>query len=172
VQEIASPGIAPRVADWALDGQSLVFAGADAEGHRLWRLGLSGASSPAPVSDYGWWSVHVAPEGVFAERVYESGVWRLDPAGAELLTPEVNDRGDIPSWTIFRGRIYYVYVQNSDNARLFSRPTAGGAATFHAHIPTPYDGGGLAVDPITGDVIYARLVSSSDDIGLARLTQE
>jgi hypothetical protein len=180
LRELATPGLEPGKPDWSRDGQSLVFFAGDARGLRLWRLPIRAGAAPREIRGYNlghgfpWSDVRERPEGLFVASDFErAGVFRLDGVrGPQLLTPETRVRGVVTSWTVFRGRVYYTYAEDSQTLSLYRRSAAGGPATRIADLKTSFgDDGVLDVDPRTGDVVYSKMISEEYDIGLAHLRQ-
>lgn len=178
IEELETPGLSPREADWSSDGRSLLFSASESGNVRLWRMSLASPAAPQPASPIGWSGALQQDEVLLAGRRFEDGVWRLNTDGRSiLLTPEVQSAGRIPAWTVWRDRLYYIYMPSgadshlptSGDGYLYSRPIAGGAATRIAELPSLNIDSGIAVDPRNGDVVYSRRVSLTQDIGLASL---
>jgi hypothetical protein len=114
--------------------------------------------------------VLVTREGVFVAQSFgKDGVYRLhDVRGPELLTREIDEGGDIAGWTVFEGRLHYIYA-DAQTIGLYWRPARGGPRRRIAEIAPPFEyGSALAVNPVTRDIVYSR-TTTEYDIGVARV---
>jgi Tol biopolymer transport system component/predicted Ser/Thr protein kinase len=123
---------------WTPDGESLLFTstGLDSFRSRLWRISVSGDSSPAPVPQAGegsLWSA-VSPQGnrlVFSRLFADSNIWRIDvsgPGGRAGTPRQVVASTRMDQWPAFSpdgGRIafessrsggYGVWLANADGS--------------------------------------------------------
>src|ERR1019366_1545224 len=62
---------------WAADGHSLIFAGRDAGGWRLYRAPASPAGKAAPASAYGWLTVQTHGSELYGVRAGSPRGWRI-----------------------------------------------------------------------------------------------
>jgi hypothetical protein len=73
-------------------------------------------------------------------------------------------------WAVAAGRIYGIDMTDPAGARVIARSLQGGEAVEVA-AAGPSFVGSLAVDPRTGDVVYASLIDEQMDVGVMRLTE-
>jgi dipeptidyl aminopeptidase/acylaminoacyl peptidase len=170
---------------WTRDGGSLVYPVHEAAGWRLWRRELKGTGKPEPVSATGWRYVRIADGETYAIREHGPGVWRFDEAGrVTLVAPEVNsDPQDVDDsahgWTVSAGRIYFIDQRKGpEHVRVLSISIQGGPATPVADGLDWAGGpfwdwyGGLAVDPRSGAIAYAKSGRRDNDIALYHLARK
>jgi dipeptidyl aminopeptidase/acylaminoacyl peptidase len=173
-REVRTPDLIPQGVDWSNDGASLVFAAADDTGTALWRISLEAGSRPRQISEYGWIDVVESPDGLFAEalpsplaQARPPGVYRLDrPEGPQRLTPELAVPGGL-RWVVFNSRLYFIATTQA-GTQVSWLPVSGGPVNVIATISPNVDYG-LSVDPLTGDLAYARTDRTNIDIAIAPL---
>ncbi|MGD9965442.1 MAG: adenylate/guanylate cyclase domain-containing protein [Hyphomonadaceae bacterium] len=163
--EIGNPTFAP-------DGRSVVFARLEPEGPRLYRLDLRAGAQPQPISDHGWFTAIETPEGLFAVHRVQNGIWRLDPErGPVLVFPDFRPYRDNAllhwerDWTVSGGNIYVVDKTQRGRVRVLSRAISGGPVRRVLDTDGTF-AGSLAVDPVSGDIVFGVAVESSYDIAV------
>ncbi|HEX4198978.1 MAG TPA: winged helix-turn-helix domain-containing protein [Caulobacteraceae bacterium] len=152
---------------WEGDGRSLIFAGRDAGGWRLWRAPASPVGDAAPASAYGWLSVQTSGQALYGVRAGAPGVWRIDGTPKRIT---VLPRPAFPNlWTIAGADIDYVDNPFGHPPHIVSQPIAGGPPRVIAEAPGYAYDKGFAVNPATGAVVYAATRSDETDLELLRL---
>jgi Tol biopolymer transport system component/DNA-binding winged helix-turn-helix (wHTH) protein len=155
------------VPSWTGDGRSLVFAGRDAGGWRLWRASTSPVGRAKPVSSYGWLSVQASGDALYGVRAGAPGVWRIDGTPKRIT---VLPRPAFPNlWTVAGADIDYVDDPFGHPPHIVSQPIAGGPPRVIAEAPGYAYDKGFAVNPATGAVVYAATRSDETDLELLQL---
>lgn len=169
VQRLSATGLDFGAPAWAADSEALIAPIRDLQGWRLMRVPLDPRRQAVPASDYGWVSVRDGPGGLYGVRVDAPGIWRLLADGRrELIAPFVTATHP-QDWTLEQGRIFALDRKRLGEADLYEVPLAGGAPRLLGHLQDVAEGPGLAVDPLSGSVVYPRIVSDDSDIGLMTL---
>ena len=152
---------------WATDGRSLIFAGRDAGGWRLYRAPASPAGKAAPASAYGWLTVQTHGSELYGLRAGSPGVWRID--GTPKRITSLPHPAFPNLWTVAGDAIDYVDDPFGHPAHIMSQPIAGGPARVIAEAPGYAYDKGFAVNPATGAVVYAATRSDESDLELLQL---
>jgi Tol biopolymer transport system component len=154
---------------WDPDGKTLIFAGRDAGGWRLWRVALSPASAPTPASGYGWLSVQARGHELYGVRADASGVWRIDGGPKRISALPLSA---FPlSWTIAGDSILYVDNAAGRTPRIMSQPLAGGAARLVAEAPNYDFDHPFAIDPRSGTIVYSATRTDNTDLDILHLAR-
>jgi Tol biopolymer transport system component/DNA-binding winged helix-turn-helix (wHTH) protein len=151
---------------WEADG-SLVFAGRDAGGWRLYRAPASPAGKAAPASAYGWLTVQTRGRELYGVRADSPGVWRIDGTPRRITTLPHSAFPNL--WTVAGDAIDYVDDPFGHPAHIMSQPIAGGPARVIAEAPGYAYDKGFAVNPATGAVVYAATRADESDLELLQL---
>jgi Tol biopolymer transport system component/DNA-binding winged helix-turn-helix (wHTH) protein len=152
---------------WEANGRSLVFAGRDAGGWRLYRAPASPAGKAAPASTYGWLTVQTHGSEHYGVRADSPGVWRID--GTPRRITSLPHPGFPNLWTVAGDAIDYVDDPFGHPAHIMSQPIAGGPARVIAEAPGYAYDKGFAVNPATGAVVYAATRADETDLELLQL---
>ncbi len=152
---------------WEADGRSLIFAGRDAGGWRLYRAPASPAGKAAPASAYGWLTVQTRGNELYGVRADSPGVWRIDGTPKRITTLP---HAAFPNlWAVAGDAIDYVDNPFGHPAHIVSQPIAGGPSRVIAEAPGYAYDKGFAVNPTTGAVVYAATLSDETDLELLQL---
>jgi Tol biopolymer transport system component/DNA-binding winged helix-turn-helix (wHTH) protein len=152
---------------WEGDGRSLIFAGRDAGGWRLWRASTSPVGKAAPASAYGWLSVQASGQALYGVRAGEPGVWRIDGTPKRIT---MLPRPAFPNlWAVAGADIDYVDDPFGHPPHIVSQPIAGGPPRVIAEAPGYAYDKGFAVNPATGAVVYAATRADETDLELLQL---
>ncbi|HEY3888964.1 MAG TPA: winged helix-turn-helix domain-containing protein [Caulobacteraceae bacterium] len=152
---------------WAADGRSLIFAGRDAGGWRLYRAPASPSGKAAPASAYGWLTVQTRGSELYGVRAGSPGVWRID--GTPRRITSLPHPAFPNLWTVDGDAIDYVDDPFGHPAHIMSQPIAGGPARVIAEAPGYAYDKGFAVNPATGAVVYAATRADETDLELLQL---
>jgi hypothetical protein len=152
---------------WGADGRSVVFAGRDAGGWRLYRAAASPPGKAAPASAYGWLTVQARGNELYGVRADSPGVWRID--GTPKRITVLPHPGFPNLWTVAGDAIDYVDDPFGHPAHIMSQPIAGGPARVIAEAPGYAYDKGFAVNPATGAVVYAATLTDDTDLELLQL---
>ncbi len=147
---------------WSADGKTVLFSANDGKGWRLWRVTADGTGTPEPVSGYGWYSVRVRGDDVYATRFDKPGIWKLG-AVPQLITPDLAPEY-WPDWAIKGDLLIYGDFSDSKHLRIVLHPL-NGAAPHKIDVPDMRQteaGGVLTIDPRTQTPVYIRDLSDSD----------
>jgi Tol biopolymer transport system component len=174
-----APDLDPGNPSWSADGQSLLFTANDSAGPRLVRAPIGGGAPLQRISQRGWTEALETEEGLFARSLTASGVWRLAPGRApELVLSEPRRWRDMGvgrfsprDWTVAAGRVYALDTREPGRNRVISRSLAGGTVRRDGEIRDQF-AGALAVNPRTGEIVYAAAVGGQSDIGIVRYRRE
>ena len=152
---------------WEGDGRSLIFAGRDAGGWRLYRAAASPVGKATPASAYGWLTVQARGNELYGVRSDSPGVWRID--GAPRRITDLPHSGFPNLWTVAGDAIDYVDDPFGHPAHIMSQPIAGGPPRMIAEAPGYAYDKGFAVNPATGAVVYAATRMDESDLELLQL---
>jgi Tol biopolymer transport system component/DNA-binding winged helix-turn-helix (wHTH) protein len=161
--QVASPG-------WAPDGRSVIFAGRDAGGWRLWRVGTAPLGQPTPASNYGWLNVQVSGDALYGVRAGAAGVWRIDGTPKRVTTLPLS--AFPTAWAIAGDSIEYVDNVVGRTPRIMSQPIAGGPARLVAQAPGFDPDQGFAVDPRSGSIVYSASRTDDTDLQILHLARD
>jgi class 3 adenylate cyclase/Tol biopolymer transport system component len=161
-------------ASWSADGRALLFAGTTEDGVRLYRSPLHANAPPEPISPLGWVDAIETNGGLFAANIARAGVWLLGAERDEqLIFPEAR-RETWPSsgyiaqldWTASGGELYAI-EGDTVSMRVLARRNAQGAPRVVAELGATiaYE---IAVDPVSGDIVYSATLEDSWDVGVIR----
>ncbi len=147
---------------WSADAKTLLFSANDGHGWRLWRVAADGSGKPEALPGYGWYSVRVHGDDLYASRVDKPGVWKLG-ATPQLITP--NPQPDYwADWQVAGNAIVYADFSNSRHPKIVTHPLDGRADTV-TEAPGMWQtlaGAVFTLDPQTGAPVYIRDDSDSD----------
>jgi Tol biopolymer transport system component/DNA-binding winged helix-turn-helix (wHTH) protein len=152
---------------WDADGRSLIFAGRDAGGWRLYRAPASPGGKAAPASTYGWLNVQTRGGELYGVRADSPGVWRIDGTPKRITTLPHSAFPNL--WTVAGDAIDYVDDPFGHPAHIMSQPIAGGPPRMIAEAPGYAYDKGFAVNPATGAVVYAATRTDESDLELLQL---
>ncbi len=152
---------------WEDHGRSLIFAGRDAGGWRLWRAPASPPGRAVPASAYGWLTVQTRGNELYGVRADQPGVWRID--GTPRRITNLPHPAFPNLWTIAGDAIDYVDDPFGHPAHIMSQPIAGGPPKMIAEAPGYAYDKGFAVNPATGAVVYPATRSDDTDLELLQL---
>ncbi|MEI9931760.1 MAG: winged helix-turn-helix domain-containing protein [Rhizomicrobium sp.] len=156
--------------DWTADGNGVLTTRQEEKGWRIWRTDLSDPDKSFPVSAYGWSAVRMRDGHMFAMKSVTGEVWRMDGT-PRRLTPPLYD-SDATTWAVTKDRVLYADYSDAAHPRIMAVSFDGGTPTVAGYAPDLQHGSYLAGNPITGRIIYSRLVSESADIGWIRVAQK
>jgi Tol biopolymer transport system component/DNA-binding winged helix-turn-helix (wHTH) protein len=152
---------------WGADGRSLIFAGRDAGGWRLYRAPVLPGGRATPASAYGWLTVQTRGNELYGVRADSPGVWRIDGTPRRITTLPHPAFPNL--WTVSGDAIDYVDDPFGHPAHIMSQPIAGGPARMIAEAPGYAYDKGFAVNPATGAVVYAATRADESDLELLQL---
>lgn len=154
--------------EWTPDGKAFLQDRRDSRGWRVWRVNLAPPHEAEPILPYGWNSVRMHHGMLLGRKEGSSGVWRIDGSPKRLTDGPSRER--TWAWTTAGDRIVYSSFSNPDHPQIVSQPLGDGP-----RVTT--DAGGLddlsilAVNPVTAEVTYNRIVRDDPDIGWLRLVR-
>lgn len=161
---LPSPGMRVARASWTSDGRALVHSGFDGRDGGVQRRDLSDPTRVITLSDgVAYPYSQVAEEGVFACRMPQTGVWRLEADRTPVLVAPTEHPCD--PFVIARGSVYVLRDADTPGAVLLRHSLGGGPPTEAAR----GDIAAFAVDPRTGDLILVRRLHRRNDLGLLRI---
>ncbi|HXQ47079.1 MAG TPA: winged helix-turn-helix domain-containing protein [Caulobacteraceae bacterium] len=163
------PGSDVSAPVWAADGRSVIFAGRDAGGWRLWRLGTAPFGQLTPASGYGWLNVQASGGALYGVRAGAAGVWRIDGEPKRISALPLSAFPTL--WRIDGDAIEYVDNVAGRTPRIMRQPIAGGPAKLIAEVPSYDVDHGFAVDPRSGDIVYLASRTDRTDLQILHLAR-
>ena len=156
---------------WSADGKTLLFSANDGKGWRLWRVNADGTGKPQPLPGYGWYSVRVRGDDLYATRFDKPGIWKLGET-PQLITADLAPEY-WPDWAIAGDLLVYGDFSDTKHLRIVVHPLNGDAPR-KIDVPDMRQteaGGVLTIDPRSKMPVYIRDLSDSD-IALLHLTRK
>jgi Tol biopolymer transport system component len=163
----------------AWDGSNTILYPARSGGRWHDRLfDLTRPTTRARASIDGWQEVRVTDGTMYGVKQGLRGIWRLYPSSPPTaIAPEFDGDAAPDGWTIVNGRLYTIELRKGvHNAGVLRRMLDGGGTQEPARgldwaDDTNNSTGGLAVDPVTGTIVYAKNGAEDTDIGLLHLVR-
>jgi hypothetical protein len=162
------PSVGLGLPSWTPDSKSvLVF---DRHSLRTIAISVDNPAQRRPFAPPHWVGIAVRQDGTFATRADKPGIWRIDGA-IKLIN------GTYPAFhgspLAFRGNDALVPdYEPGGTPRILAQPLSGGASRAAAYAPgAGAQGSDLAVNPLTGEIIYAAQVSHDTNIDLLTLAK-
>jgi hypothetical protein len=148
---------------WTPDGKAvLVF---DRFSLRTLLIPIDNTAQRRPFAAPHWVGIAVRKDGIFAFRADKPGIWRIDGG-----IKQINSTYRSGSPLAFRGNDVLVPdVSPGSTPRLLAQPLTGGPSRPIAYAPGIQ--GDLAVNPLTGEIVYTAQVSRDTNIDLLTLTK-
>jgi len=160
---------------WMADSQGLIYPLKSAAGWQLWKVRLNDLAHPEEFSGLGWFVVQADGDAIYGLNMEREGIWRIDgktPIFIASLKRRCTEAFvECSAWFV-RGDML-VMADHTERARprIFFHSIRDGAERF---VVTP----GLslsdevAVDPITGKLIYVYEGMGDSDIALFHLIRK
>jgi Tol biopolymer transport system component/DNA-binding winged helix-turn-helix (wHTH) protein len=156
VASLEMPSIGFGSPTWTSDSKGLIVV--ERQSLRAYRIAIDNPSQREPIADAGWGGVAMHGDAVFASRGDKPGLWRIDKT-PKLINAKYPAGFGAP--LAFRGDDVLIPDYNAEGGpRILAQPMAGGPDRILAYAPNV--SGGIAVNPRTGEMIYAVLFHNSN----------
>ena len=167
VATFTTPDLAHGVPTWTADGKGVITGG-----HYASRVAVDNPTQTKPFAPAPWEAVAVHDGHTYAARHDRPNtLWRIDTAPA-LVSSKYDDHRWPPM--TFQGDNVLIPDFDGGGARILAQPLAGGPDRIAAYAPGLQDKGylgKLAVNPKTGEIVYAASVAHDTNIDLLTLAR-
>ena len=164
------PSLGLGLPSWTPDGKAvLVF---DRFSLRTLQVAIDNPAQRRPFAAPHWVGIAIRKDGTFATRADKPGIWRIDGEIKQINSvypafhePPLAFRGDdvlVPEFS------------PGGTPRILAQPVTGGPSRPIAYAPGAVNGNmqpDLAVNPVTGEIIYTAQVSHDTNIDLLTLAK-
>ncbi len=157
---------------WTPDSKALVVL--DIDNSRDVRVEIADPSRRTPVAPPNWGPVTIRNDGTYAARFDRPGIWQIDK-GERLISSKYPDRFLPPA--VFRGAdVLIPDFGAAGGPRILAQPLSGGPDRVLGYAPGAEgrDSGTesrMAVNPVTGEVIYVASVQGDTNIDLLTVSK-
>ena len=167
------PSVGYGMPNWTPDGEHLLVF--DKRILQAVSVDLRNASNRIPVEDKFWDGTLFHDGAVFTASGIRPGIWQLEGepghTAARLITPNYPPRRR--ARLAFLGHdVLLPDAQDSSAFRIRAQPLSGGQDRVAFYAPGAEPGTPIAVDPLTGDVIYVGEVAANSHIDVLKMVRQ
>jgi Tol biopolymer transport system component/DNA-binding winged helix-turn-helix (wHTH) protein len=159
---------------WTADGASLLLPMKDREGWRLWRIPIDQPKRAAAITEYGWFAVHTSGTAIYAMGTRLKGIWRIDGERRYIATLRKRCTEafmECQAWVVTGDTLVYADHYERARPRLIFHSLKDG--TEHSIVaPGLENSDEIALDPVTGKIVYTYDGLGDSDIALLHLTRK
>jgi len=158
---------------WIEGGRALLVPIKDVNGWRLWRVPLDRPDRAAPFSEYGWFAVRSSGAAIYAMGTRVKGIWRIDGKRQYIATLRKRCTEafmECQGWVVAGNTL--VYADHLERARprlILHNLTDGSERSLLA--PGLDNSDQIAMDPVTGKLLYTYDGLADSDIALFHLSR-
>jgi hypothetical protein len=170
-QEIVSfdvPSIGYGLPNWTPDGEHLVMF--DKRILQVVRIDLRDPSRREPVQDKLWVGTAYYHGATYSSSGTTPGLWQMDGA-PRLVTPNYPIERQ-PRFTFMGDDVLLAESRESGNLRILAQPLNGAPSRLAYYAPAAEADTPLAVNPLTGDVIYVSEVAVASHIHVLTIARQ
>jgi WD40 repeat protein len=165
------PSLGVGLPSWTPDGKAVLIF--DRRSLRTMLIPIDSAAGQRPFAPPHWVGIAVRRDGTFATRADKPGIWRID-GGIKQINGTYPASYQPP--LAFRGNDVLVPDYSSGGVpRILAQPLSGGPSREIARAPGAVNRGAfqsdLAVNPLTGEIVYTAEVSRDTNIDLLTLAR-
>lgn len=162
------PSIGFGLPSWTPDGEHLVIF--DKRIQQAVRVDLRNPGRREPVQEKLQTGITYRNGSTYSTSATQPGIWQLD-GGPRLITRDYPPARSAP--LAFLGDdVLLPGAVDDGNLRILAQPLAGGQARLAFYAPAAEPETPLAVDPLTGGVIYVSEVAADSHIDLIKLAKQ
>ena len=170
VTSYVMPSVGPGLPTWTPDGKGLIVF--DTRIMRALRIEVDNPTQRQPVAPVGWIDVTIRPNGIFAGKITQSGLWQIgkDPRQISTKYPPV----DSSLLSFLHNEVLIPDFHADRGARLLAQPLAGGPDRLAGYAPGAHGEGPaskLAVNPKTDEIVYVADVMRDTNIELLTIAK-
>jgi Tol biopolymer transport system component len=154
---------------WTLDSKAVLLF--DRGPLRTMLIPIDNSAERRPFAPPHWVGIAIRKDGIFATRANEPGIWRIDGGIKQInsVYPASHD----PPLAFLDDDVLVPDYSSGAVLRILAQPVSGGPSRAIAYAPGAVDGtsfvSGLAVNPITKEIVYTAQVLHDTNIDLLTL---
>jgi Tol biopolymer transport system component len=156
---------------WTLDSKAVLLF--DRGPLRTMLIPIDNSAERKPFAPPHWVGIAIRKDGIFATRANEAGIWRIDGGIKQInsVYPASHD----PPLAFLDDDVLVPDHSPGAVLRILAQPVSGGPSRTIAYAPGAVDGtnfvSGLAVNPVTKEIVYTAQVLHDTNIDLLTLTR-
>lgn len=150
---------------WTPDSAAILLS----DKGQVWSVDIHNPARRTRIAGGEWIAVTVRPNGIFAARVDQNGVWRIDGQPKLINAHYPMDRG-VPIAFLGNDILVPLDTLSAVQSRVLAQPVDGGPARMLGYLPAEEDGP-IIVNPQTGEILYMACAVRGTDIDLLTLAR-
>jgi Tol biopolymer transport system component len=156
---------------WTPDGKAVLLF--DRGSLRTVRIPIDNSTERKPFAPPHWVGIAIREDGIFATRANQPGIWRID--GGIKQISSVYPASYDPPLTFLGDDVLVPDYSPEAVMRILAQPVSGGPSRVVAYAPGVVGRGslvsGLAVNPLTNEIVYTAQVLHDTNIDLLTLAR-